>query len=53
MTDNLGTIYDQYDVPPGQNSIFVPLAPGTTVVSVENLDTANAINISGQWAIDG
>lgn len=53
MTDNLGTVYDQYVVPPGVNSIFVPLAPGTTSLLITNNDSANPINISGQWAIDG
>jgi hypothetical protein len=53
MTDNLGTVYDQYNVAPGQNNIFVPIAPGATVVTITNNDTANPINISGQWAVDG
>ena len=53
MTDNLGTVYDQYIVPPGANSIFVPLAPGTTQIVVTNNDAANPIYLSGQWAIDG
>jgi hypothetical protein len=53
MTDSSGTVYDQYDVPPGQNSTFIPIAPGTDRLLISNNDTANPINLSGQWAIDG
>lgn len=53
MTDSQGTIYDQYVVSPGENAEFVPLAPGTTIVTITNNDSANPIYISGQWAIDG
>jgi hypothetical protein len=53
MTDPNGVIYDQYIVPPGVNSVFVPLASGTTQLLITNNDTANPIVLSGQWAIDG
>ena len=53
MTDTNGTVYDQYTVPVGQNNVFVPLAPGCTIVQVTNNDGGNAIYVSGQWAIDG
>jgi hypothetical protein len=53
MIDVTGTVYDQYDVNPGENSIFVPLASGADRLVIANLDTANPINLSGQWAIDG
>jgi hypothetical protein len=53
MADSVGNAYDQYSVNPGENSIFVPIAPGSTMVVIKNSDSANPINISGQWAIDG
>ncbi len=53
MADISGTIYDQYVVNPGENSIFVPLAPGTDRLVITNDDSANPITITGQWAIDG
>jgi hypothetical protein len=53
MEDIAGTIFDTYIVNPGENSVFVPLAGGTTRLIITNNDTANAILLSGQWAIDG
>jgi hypothetical protein len=53
MMDVNGSVFDDYNVNPGENSIFVPLASGTTMLLITNNDSVNPINISGQWAIDG
>jgi hypothetical protein len=51
--DTNGTVFDEYDVVTGENSIFVPLASGTTQVRIINQDGTNSVFVNGQWAIDG
>jgi hypothetical protein len=53
MTDSTGSLFDEYALATGENSIFVPLAPGTTQILVANSDNAHTVTVNGQWAIDG